>query len=76
MGWEQVIKIHSSPNNIGWGLLSHTVGSKRYGDIKHNDGGNYQSSSHAVGFKPYKLVKGLVETLLRESSSHTVGLEQ
>jgi hypothetical protein len=28
-----------------------------------------------VGFKPYKLVKGLVETLLRESPSHTVGLE-
>ena len=33
------------------------------------------SPSHAVGFKPYKLVKGLVETLLRESPSHTVGLE-
>ncbi len=26
MGWEQVITIHSSPNNGGWGLLSHTVG--------------------------------------------------
>jgi len=34
------------------------------------------SPSHTVGFEPYKLVKGLVETLLRESPSHAVGLER
>jgi len=34
-----------------------------------------KSPSHAVGFKTYKLVKGLVETLLRESPSHPVGSE-
>ncbi len=28
-----------------------------------------------MGFKTYKLVKGLVETLLRESPSHPVGFE-
>jgi hypothetical protein len=62
MGWEQVIKIHSSPNDRGCGLLSHAVDSKLYGDIKHNDGGNYQSSSHAVGLEPRAIREGYIGT--------------